>query len=160
MNDVLDYIELNKLIILIFASLISLIVWLSKYFLKYLFLKHLDKKKSFSKIHTELTTRISTQELPDGHGNEKTALDSLYKLFTNIRELKLSYPLSIKFQIESSKILKDIRPFTAKWHNISEDEGFKSKETCNNFRSELRELQKKLRVHANRFSNLLKMDTK
>lgn len=96
-------------------------------------------------MYIELVTRITTQNLEDNQGCEKAALSSIHTIFGLTREVLKKYK---KNCLEFSKIAvvilnQKIRPFTAKWHKISEEEGF-NKENSELFRKELKELQKTL----------------
>ena len=72
-------------------------------------------------LYIELLTRITTQPLPVDHGDEQTALDSVYSLFAITREvIKEQGPDCIKFAKIAIVVLNQvIRPFTAKWHRKS-----------------------------------------
>ena len=97
-------------------------------------------------LYVELLTRITTQPLSEDTGVEKTALESVYKLFPLTREILKSYGKNaMNFSKISIIILNQkIRPFTAKWHSLSEKNAFDSLEKCHQFRTELEELRKVL----------------
>lgn len=106
--------------------------------------KEADKDAAWE-LYIELLTRITTQSLEDMHGDEKTALTSVYNIFELTREVIKNHKRDC---IEFTKIAiiilnQKIRPFTAKWHRISIVEGF-NEENCKEFRSELSTLQKVL----------------
>jgi len=88
-----------------------------------------DKDASWD-LYVELLTRITTQPLPKEHGDEQTALNSVFVL---------------------NQI---IRPFTAKWHKLSLAGAFDDEEKCNEFRDELKELQKKLRIYTQMLADM------
>ena len=92
-------------------------------------------------------TRITTQALSDEDGIEKTALDSVYALFALTQAtLKTHGRSCIHFTRIAVIVLNQIiRPFTAKWHRLSEQGAFNNPDNCNEFRQELRELQTALR---------------
>ena len=46
-----------------------------------------EDKAAAWELYIELLTRITTQPLPQSHGDEKTALDSVYALFPLTREV-------------------------------------------------------------------------
>ncbi len=94
-------------------------------------------------LYVELLTRITTQELPDGSGEEKTALDSVHSLFETTRSiLKARGRQAEVFTKIAIVVLNQIvRPFTAKWHRLSLEDAFARPETCTEFRQELRDLQ-------------------
>ena len=93
-------------------------------------------------LYIELLTRITTQNLEDTYGDEKTALTSVFEIFELTREIIKKYKRDC---IEFSKIAivilnQKIRPFTAKWHSISITEGFNDTNS-KEFRTDLKELQ-------------------
>ena len=104
-------------------------------------------------LYVELITRVTTQQLPPSKGDELTALKSVYELFPLTREiLKKQGEGCIEFTRIAIVVLNQvIRPFTTKWHGISEKNGFDSEESRDEFRSDLDELQEKLR----RYTKLL-----
>lgn len=97
-------------------------------------------------LYIELLTRITTQRLPEEHGDEKTALDSVFSLFNTTREvLKRNGRGCVQFTRIAVIVLNQIvRPFTAKWHRLSLKKAFDDKENCKTFRIELIELQNDL----------------
>lgn len=107
-------------------------------------------------LYVELLTRITTQPLPDEDGIEKTALDSVYALFALTREtLKTHGRSCIHFTRIAVIVLNQvIRPFTAKWHRLSEHGAFEDPEHCDAFRQELRELQVDLLNYTKLLSDL------
>ena len=111
-----------------------------------------DKSAAWD-LYIELLTRITTQRLDPGHGDEKTALESAYSLFGTTRQIiKDNGRDCIEFTKISVVILNQkIRPFTAKWHKISVEGGFEDEKVCAEFRDELSELQSTL----TRYSRML-----
>jgi hypothetical protein len=107
-----------------------------------------DKNASWE-LYIELLTRITTQYLPIEDGDELSALQSIYKIFELTREvIKKNGRHCIEFTKIAIVVLNQIiRPFTAKWHRISLNNGFKNKKTCKEFRKELSELQIQLRIY-------------
>ena len=69
-------------------------------------------------MYVELLTRITTQPLEDGTGDEETALTSVFSLFAITREiLKTKGRQANNFTKVAIIVLNQvIRPFTAKWH--------------------------------------------
>ena len=108
-----------------------------------------DKNAAWD-MYIELLTRITTQPLADQHGDEKTALDSIYSLFPITRQIiKDNGRDCIEFTKIAIIILNQkIRPFTAKWHKLSLEGAFENKEQCKIFRQELRELQNILSIYS------------
>ncbi len=104
-----------------------------------------DKNAAWE-LYVELLTRIATQPLPNEHGIEKTALESIYSLFPTTREvLRRNGRDSVNFTRVAVIVLNQvIRPFTAKWHKLSAAGAFEDKEQCDVFREELKALQRDL----------------
>ncbi len=107
-------------------------------------------------LYVELLTRITTQRLPEAHGTEKSALDSVYNIFPLTRiTLKDRGRKAANFTKIAIIVLNQIiRPFTAKWHRLSEEGAFDNGETCTEFRKELGELQDKLKSYTSLLSEL------
>jgi len=104
-------------------------------------------------LYIELLTRIATQPLPASHGDEKTALQSVYSLFGLTREIIKRHKRDcIEFTKIAIVVLNQVvRPFTAKWHRLSSEGAFERPESRVEFRQELGALQKCLR----RYSRML-----
>lgn len=104
-----------------------------------------DKNAAWE-LYIELLTRITTQRLPEEHGDEKTALDSVHSLFKTTREvLKRNGRGCVQFTRIAIIVLNQVvRPFTAKWHGLSLEGVFDDKGKCKTFRLELIELQNDL----------------
>lgn len=98
-------------------------------------------------LYIELLTRVTTQELADGDGDELSALSSIHKIFDLTREIiKKNKRDCMEFTKIAIIVLNQlIRPFTAKWHKKSLN-GLSEEEKVV-FRGELKELQKKLRLY-------------
>ncbi|MFN0086050.1 MAG: hypothetical protein ACKVX9_11750 [Blastocatellia bacterium] len=107
-----------------------------------------DKAAAWA-LYIELLTRITTQPLAEQHGDEKTALTSIYSLFGLTREvIKANGRHCIEFTKIAVVVLNQvIRPFTAKWHRRSLEGAFDNPDGCREFREELAELQAKLRIY-------------
>ena len=107
-------------------------------------------------LYIELLTRITTQPLPIEHGDEQTALDSIYSIFGLTRDIIKSHKRTcIEFTKIAIVVLNQIiRPFTAKWHKISLKEGFKDAKSCKNFHKELLQLQKQLRIYTKMLADM------
>ena len=101
-------------------------------------------------MYIELATRITTQPLPDNHGEEKAALTSLYSLFGSSREIMKRHGRGCAdfTGITLPVINMQVRPFTAKWHKLSEAGAFDDPEKCQEFRKELKVLQKELGIYS------------
>lgn len=94
-------------------------------------------------LYVELLTRVATQPLPAAHGDEKTALDSVYSLFSTTREiLRRHGPETVQFSKIAIPVLNQVvRPFTAKWHKEVLADGFTNSAKRGEFRKELMSLQ-------------------
>lgn len=114
-----------------------------------------DKNAAWE-LYIELLTRVSTQELPDTHGDEKTALDSIYSLFKITREIiKRNGRDCIEFTKIAIIVLNQvIRPFTAKWHKLSIEPGFDHETIRREFRVELEVLQETLRNYTKALADM------
>lgn len=108
-----------------------------------------DKDKDAAwELYIELLTRITTQPLASDEGDEKTALESIYKIFNLTREtIKHHGRDCIEFTKIAVVVLNQlIRPFTSRWHVFVLKSDFKD-EDRKRFREELSELQKKLKIY-------------
>ena len=104
--------------------------------------------KAAWELYIAMLTRIVTQPLPSEDGDDKTALDSVYSLFPTTREILRRYgPKAVGFSKIAIPVLnQQVRPFTAKWHRLSLQEGaFDDEARRAEFRRELGKLQAKLR---------------
>jgi len=107
-------------------------------------------------LYVELLTRITTQPLPKEHGDEQTALNSVFALFGLTREVLKKHGREAE---EFSKIAivvlnQIIRPFTAKWHKESIEGAFENREKCTEFREELEKLQQLLVIYTRMLSDM------
>jgi len=102
-------------------------------------------------LYIELITRVTTQPLLEDHGDEESALESIYKLFNITREIIKQYGREAEtFTMLSLCLLNMIlRPFTSKWHKVFK-EGSINDENQKTFRKELCELQ----IIINKFSGV------
>jgi hypothetical protein len=114
-----------------------------------------DKNAAWD-LYVELLTRITTQRLPEEHGIEEAALESVYKIFELTRTtLKEHGRKAENFTKIAIIVLNQvIRPFTAKWHRLSEQGAFIDKDKRTEFRDELFQLQNKLRAYTKMLSEL------
>jgi len=97
-------------------------------------------------LYVELLTRTATQPLAREHGFEKAALESVHSLFPITREVIRRHGRGcVTFTKIAIVVLNQIvRPFTAKWHRLSEEGAFSEDAQCDVFRRELEELQRDL----------------
>ena len=102
-----------------------------------------EDKDAAWELYIELLTRIATQQLPKGNGDEATALESVHKLFELTREIiKRHGRECVEFTKIGIVILNQmVRPFTAKWHKEMLANAFADSRKCYEFRNELSELQ-------------------
>ncbi len=107
-------------------------------------------------LYIELLTRITTQPLAHEHGDEKTALESIYALFPITRQvIKNNGRHCIEFTKIAIVVLNQIiRPFTAKWHRRSVQNDFENTDECALFRKELISLQTKLRKYTKMLADM------
>ncbi len=118
--------------------------------------KTADKDAAWA-LYIELLTRITTQPLPTEHGDEQTALDSVYSLFAVTREvIKEQGPDCINFTKIAIVVLNQvIRPFTAKWHRKSLAGDFEQESERAAFREELAALQVELRKYSQMLADIV-----
>ena len=108
-----------------------------------------NDQKAAWEMYVEMATRITTQPLPLEHGDEKTALESIYSLFPATRDVLKKHGRNCKmFPILAINILNhEVRPFTQKWHPRSLAGDFEQEVTCLEFRNELKSIQEVLREY-------------
>ncbi len=115
-----------------------------------------EDKDAAWELYIELLTRVTTQPLAKEHGDEATALDSIFKIFGLTREIIKSHGrLCIEFTKIAIVILNQkIRPFTAKWHKLLLANAFAKPNKCNEFRTELAKLQEILVIYTRMLSDM------
>ena len=111
-------------------------------------------------MYIELLTRVTTQYLEPGHGDEKAALTSFYSIFGLTREIiKKNGPECINFAKIAIVILNQIiRPFTAKWHKLSLANAFDDEAQCEIFRQEMGQLQLTLRKYTSILADIANVE--
>ncbi len=93
-------------------------------------------------LHLELISRIATQHLDYSQGVEEAALNSIFELFGKTRAVCSSNPGCSTFEIVAWHVLNArVRPFTARWHSISQAGGLRALDTSDEFRAELEVVQ-------------------
>jgi hypothetical protein len=98
---------------------------------------------------TELRTRISTQPLPYQHGVEARALQSMWEVFGHAREAIKENPGCEVFAARTVELLNlAVRPLTARWHRAFEEGRLNGRDGADEFRGELEQVQRTLRVFA------------
>jgi hypothetical protein len=107
-------------------------------------------------LYIELLTRITTQPLPREHGVEAAALASVYALFGLTRDsIKRHGRQCQEFTKLAIVVLNQVvRPFTAKWHRLSQLGAFQDATRCEEFRAELEEQQAMLREYTRMLADL------
>ena len=107
-------------------------------------------------LYIELLTRITTQYLQPEHGDEKAALDSIYRLFDITRNiLKTEGRDCVTFSKIAIVVLNQvIRPFTAKWHREAMLHSFENELKRKEFRAELESLQAELRKYTSALASI------
>lgn len=118
-----------------------------------------DKNAAWE-MYIELLTRITTQPLNNNDGDEKTALDSVYSLFSITREIiKRNGRHCMEFTKIAIVILNQkIRPFTAKWHKLSNENAFEDALKCEVFRNELSLLQSELVIYTKMLADMANVE--
>ena len=98
-------------------------------------------------MYVELLTRIATQPLPSDAGIESSALESVYNLFGITRGILRKHGRDCLGFAKIAVIILNqvVRPFTARWHQLSNENAFQDENLCQLFREELQELQVNLR---------------
>ena len=122
--------------------------------------KPTDADKSAAwEIYTEIRTRITTQPLLYRHGDEETALTSVFNLFDLTRTAIKNHEGCTHFATLSVYVLNvHIRPFTAYWHKVKVAGRLSSSDTCHQFRRELAQLQRQLRFFMRLLGHLAEGD--
>ena len=115
-----------------------------------------EDKNAAWELYIELLTRVATQPLPAEHGDEETALTSVYKLFGLTREIiRRNGRYCIEFTKIAIVVLNQvIRPFTTKWHKLSLAGAFKDSKQTDIFRKELSALQENLKKYSKMLADM------
>ena len=111
-------------------------------------------------LYIELLTRVATQHLSPEEGEEKTALDSIYAIFSITRDILRTHgPGCGEFAKLAIPVLNQIiRPFTAKWHRLSLTGTFEEEAKCQQFRIDLAALQQNLRAYTKALSDMANVE--
>jgi hypothetical protein len=119
-----------------------------------------EDKDAAWELYIELLTRITTQPLPKEHGDEATALESVHKLFELTRNVIKSHGRQcIEFTKIAIVILNQkVRPFTAKWHKLMLEGKFEDTQHTIQFRTELNQLQKALRIYTKMLAEMASVE--
>lgn len=115
-----------------------------------------EDKKAAWELYIELLTRVTTQGLDDKDGDERTALTSVFSIFSITRDvMKNNGRNCTEFTKIAIIILNQIvRPFTAKWHRLSTNGAFDNPKKCDEFRADLADLQKSLRLYTKMLADM------
>ena len=107
-------------------------------------------------LYIELLTRITTQPLENNHGDEDTALSSIYSVFPTTRDvMKRNGRHCVEFTKIAVLVLNQkIWPFTAKWHKLSSQGAFSDEAKCLEFRNELSDLQGTLKIYTKMLADM------
>lgn len=108
--------------------------------------KKADREAAWE-LYVEMLTRVLTQPLPLGNGDERAALESAHSLFATTRDiLRRHGPSATQFAKIAVPVLNQVvRPFTAKWHKRALDVDRSEAFGGVTFRDELTTLQLDLR---------------
>ena len=111
-------------------------------------------------MYVELITRITTQNLHDDHGDELSALGSVYSLFAVTRDILKNHGRDAKAFTKIAIIVLNqiIRPFTAKWHKHSLDGLLDAQEGKKQFRHDLNTLQTDLREYCGMLAEIAQVE--
>ena len=120
--------------------------------------KEADEKAAWV-MYIEMITRITTQPLPPVHGDEKTALKSVFSLFKITRKVLKEHGKECDaFPKIAITILNQVRLFTEKWHPKSLKGDFETPDECAVFREELENLQEILRAYTGILARMAKVE--
>jgi len=111
-------------------------------------------------MYVELVTRITTQDLCDEVGDEISALDSIHQLFPITRSILKEHGRKCDAFSKLAIIILNqiVRPFTAKWHKAKINGILETPEGKQNFREELKTLQKDLRIYCAILADIAKVE--
>lgn len=111
-------------------------------------------------LYVELITRVTTQPLDDECGTEKCALESVHSIFNQTREVLKLYGRNAKSFTRIAIIVLNqvVRPFTSKWHPLSEVGCFNDEKKCAEFRRELNNLRINLTNYAKLLADMAHVD--
>ncbi len=119
-----------------------------------------DEQQAAWELYVELITRVATQDLSDHHGDEETALKSVYSLFEITRELLKNKGRQCETfsKIAIVMLNQKIQPFTAKWHPRQLAGAFSSEKECKAFREDLKAIQAVLSSYAGLLSEIAEVE--
>lgn len=116
-------------------------------------LKDGDAKAAWA-IYTQLRSRITTQPMRFIDGDDAAALKSVYELFKLVRETVAEYgpECQLTASVAFHMLNDDVRWFTAKWHKRNTDGELVNNDQRGAFRTDLREVKKRLGHYAQCFA--------
>ena len=106
-------------------------------------------------LWVELQTRVASQNLHQRSGDEKTAAESVAKLFATARRLMTGHPEDLDFcEVTEVMLNRALRPHTARWHGWITNGQLKVGSIRRQFRAELAFVRRILRIYARGYSYL------
>lgn len=129
-------------------------------FLEIEWVPQIEDKSAAWDLYVEMLTRVVTQRLVPGQGQEADVLNSAYQLFPLTRDIiKRNGRHCINFAKIAIVVLNQIvRPFTTKWHTQLEGGGVLGEPQALEFRSDLVRLQTDLRKYARFLAHLAEVE--
>ena len=104
-------------------------------------------KRAAAELHTQISSRITTQPLGYLEGVELAALESVFQLFGKARDAADKNFGADHFDLLTWHVLNTfVRPFTARWHPQAKSGALSALDTTDEFRAELAALQGVLTV--------------
>lgn len=117
-----------------------------------------DRKAAWE-LYVELLTRVATQYLEPERGDERSALESIFTVFSLTRESLKAHPGCNEFAKIAIVVLNQIiRPFTSKWHKLSLGGAFSEAKGCEEFRIDLADIQRKLRKYTEALADMASVE--
>ncbi len=119
-----------------------------------------EDKEAAWELYIEMLTRVASQGLDPAEGDERTALESIFSLFSITREIaRRKGRHCAEFTKIAIVVLNQvIRPFSAKWHSLAVKGGLEDSETSIQFRSELKKLQASLRKYTQMLASMAEVE--
>ncbi|UFZ05853.1 hypothetical protein LQG66_05970 [Bradyrhizobium ontarionense] len=101
-----------------------------------------EDRTAAGRLHIQCVSRIVTQRLPYADGEEVAALASVYQLFKEARTIFDAHPqCGLLNDLVWHVLNTRVRPFTAKWHRLSERGALAALDATDVFRDDLARLQ-------------------
>jgi hypothetical protein len=100
-------------------------------------------EQAAAELHIQLVSRITTQRLGYSDGDEATALESVYKLFDQARNIISKNTGCRHVDALTWYVINTyVRPFTAKWHRLSKRGALDALDATDVFRTELAKVRR------------------